>query len=115
MKTCIWYDVSEKLPAKSGYYLAFKGMSMGDNETNAGYYYWNAKAAEWRDSSISTSYYANVVYWTEADPSGWYEDASSSRKRKNKHTMSVTESAAWDDLQEAIKRYETVKALCAKE
>lgn len=113
MKTCIWYDVSDKLPNKSGYYLAFKGMSMGDNETDTDYYYWNATVAEWRDSRLSNAHYANVVYWTEADPNGWYEDTTMLR-RKNKNTMSVTEAAAWDDLQEAVKRYETIRALCAK-
>ena len=71
MKPCVWYDVDEKLPPAKGYYLAYKGLSMGDDEQGCDYYYWDARRAEWRDSQISSAYHVNVIYWTEADPSGW--------------------------------------------
>ncbi len=110
MKAGIWYDMEEKCPPKSGYYLAFKGMSMGDSETAAGYYYWNAKAAEWRDSKLSGAYYANVIYWTEADPEGWYEKYS----LRTRAEISVAEKDAWAAVEHAIERYEIVRALTAK-
>jgi hypothetical protein len=107
MKTCIWYDVKEKLPPKTGYYLGFKGMSMGDDETGCDYYYWDTKRAEWRDSQISSAYYVNVVYWTEADPSDWYTNYH----RRTKEKMSPAEQDAWETLQKAIEQYEMVKIL----
>lgn len=107
MKSCVWYDMDERIPPVSGYYLGFKGMSMGDDETGCGYYYWNAKAAEWRDSRISNAYYVNVVYWTEADPSGWYNNHHIRRR----DDVSVAEKDAWQAVQQAIEKYEIVKAL----
>ncbi len=107
MRPCVWYDMEEKCPPQSGYYLAFKGMSMGDNETSCGYYYWNAKSAEWRDSKLSNAYYANVIYWTDADPGSWYDDYDVRARR----SMSVAEQDAWDAVKAAIEQYEIVKNL----
>ena len=110
MRTSIWYSADEKTPPKSDYYLAFKGMSMGDDETKCGYYYWDARRAEWRDSRLSQSYYANVVYWTDADPGEWYENYSLRQKSK----MMPAEQDAWNAVLEAIEKYEVVKALCER-
>lgn len=108
MKACVWYTMDEKIPPQSGYYLAFKGMSMGDDETGCDYYYWNAKSAEWRDSQISMAHYVNIVYWTEADPAAWYDKY---RIRQKYGALSPAEQDAWDAVQQAIERYEVVKAL----
>jgi hypothetical protein len=108
MKACVWYDMDERIPTVSGYYLAFKGMSMGDDETGCDYYYWNAKSAEWRDSQISSSYSVNVIYWTEADPAAWY---STYRFRQKSGALPVAEQDAWNAVQQAIEKYEMVKAL----
>lgn len=108
MKACVWYDVQEKIPPKTGYYLGFKGMSMGDDETGCDYYYWDAKNAEWRDSQLSNAYYVNVVYWTEADPGAWYDKY---RIRQRLDKIPVAEQDAWQEVQRAIERYEMVKAL----
>lgn len=107
MKACLWYDVAEKLPPKTGYYLAFKGYSMGDDETKSGYYYWDAKRAEWRDSSLSQSYYANVVYWTDADPGSWYKKYNMRRRDE----VTAAEKDAWNAVLHAVEQYEMVKAL----
>jgi hypothetical protein len=111
MRPCVWYDVTEKQPPKSGYYLAFKGMSMGDSETSCEYYYWNSSANEWRDGKYSGSHWANVVYWTDADPNAWYEAPDWQRRRKDKQQVSVAEQDAWRAVQEAIERYEVVRQL----
>lgn len=108
MKACVWYTMDEKIPPKTGYYLGFKGMSMGDDETGCDYYYWNAKSAEWRDSQISNAYHVNVVYWTEADPAGWYDKY---RIRQKYGALPPAEQDAWDAVQQAIEKYEMVKAL----
>ena len=107
MKACLWYDVDEKLPPKTGYYLGFKGYSMGDDETKSGYYYWDAKRAEWRDSSLSQSYYANVVYWTDADPGSWYKKYNMRRRDE----VTPAEKDAWNAVLHAVEQYEMVKAL----
>lgn len=107
MKACVWYTVEEKLPPRAGYYLGFKGMSMGDDETSCDYYFWDAKRAEWRDSQISQSYYVNVVFWTEADPNDWYKNYNLRRRDE----ISVAEKDAWSAVQQAIEKYEMVKAL----
>ena len=108
MKACVWYTVDEKLPPKTGYYLGFKGMSMGDDETGCDYYYWNAKAAEWRDNQLSNAYSVNVVYWTEADPASWYDKY---RFRQRVSDVPAAEKDAWEAVQRAIEQYEIVKAL----
>lgn len=109
MKPCVWFDVSERLPDRSGYYLAFKGMSMGDDEVSCDYYYWNSSAKEWRDSKYSGSHWANVVYWTDADPAAWYNEPAG--RSKNKRQISVAEQDAWDAVKAAIERYEIVRQL----
>lgn len=107
MKACVWYSVEEKAPPRTGYYLGFKGMSMGDDETGCDYYYWDARRAEWRDSQISNAYYVNVVYWTDADPSDWYNHHNMHRPGK----ITQAEQDALAAVKQAIERYEIVKAL----
>ena len=107
MKACVWYDMEERSPPQSGYYLAFKGMSMGDDESGCGHYYWNAKKAQWSDGNYSQAFYANVIYWTDADPGRWYDDYDVCARRE----MSVAEQDAWDAVKAAIERYEVVKNL----
>lgn len=110
MKAGIWYDIDEKIPPKTGYYLAFKGYSMGDDEPDTGYYYWNAKRAEWTDSSTSMGRHANVVYWTESDPEGWYEKYD----LRTRAEVSAAEKDAWAVVEQALEQYEIVRALAKK-
>lgn len=107
MKAGIWYDMEEKCPPRAGYYLAFKGLSIGDDESDTGYYYWDAKRAEWRDGSLSISRPANVIYWTETDPEGWYEKYS----MRPMSEITEAEKDAWAEVEQALERYEIVRAL----
>lgn len=108
MKTCVWYDAAEKIPPRKGYYLAFKGMTMGDDETATDYYYWDPKQAEWRDyESTNMGHYANVVYWTNADPARWYKNFGIRRRDE----ITAAEKDAWAAVEAAVERYEMVKAL----
>jgi hypothetical protein len=111
MKTSIWYHTADRQPDKSGYYLAYKSYSMGDNETDTGYYYYNKLSNEWRDSKLSQAHYANVYYWSDADPEQWANDDVPVTKRKTKRPPNPALEIAWNNVQEALRQYEIVKAL----
>lgn len=118
MRASIWYRTEEKNPDKSGLYLAYRGFGIGgmsDYDHHYGYMYYGKATDHWyvysdqRDQAI-------VYYWTDADPEQWFdEDPPSVMLRRNsRHPEHVAVQDAWKDVEDAIKRYETVKALCAK-
>lgn len=109
MKAFIWYSVNEVLPRESGYYLSFTGTTMGGGEPETGYNYYDKKKNEWRDyeSDSSMSRWANVVYWTEADPFDWYENGT----YKKDNTESEAERIAWKQVLDAIERYNLIRGL----
>ena len=111
MKTSIWHHTADKQPEKSGYYVAYKSYSIGDDSTNVGYYYYSAGANSWRDSSISQSHWANIYYWTDADPEAWVNADPPVSKRKTKRNDNPALDIAWNNIQEAIRQYEIVKVL----
>ncbi len=110
MKAGIWYEADQKIPPQTGYYLAFKGFSMGDDESDTGFYYWNAKRAEWTDSGTSMGRHANVIYWTETDPEAWYQNYDLRRRVD----ISEAEKDAWAVVERALEQYEIVRALAKK-
>ena len=117
MRTSIWYRSEEKNPDKSGYYLSFRGFGMGgtgDGDHSHGYMYYNKKTDQWYeyDNSRTTAF---VYYWTDAEPELWTDqDPPSIKIKKQEQHLHVAVQDAWKEVQEAIKRYETMKALCAK-
>ena len=111
MKTSIWHHNADRQPDKSGYYLAYKSYSMGDDSTNAGYYYYSKTSGTWRDSSLHSAHYANVYYWTDADPEGWVNSDPPLTKRKKVVDENPALQIAWHNVQEAIRQYEIIKAL----
>ena len=111
MKTSIWYHTADQQPEASGYYVAYKGMSMGDDSSNTGYYYYNKSSGEWRDSSLSTAYYAKVYYWTDADPEQWVNNDPPVSQRKKILQDNPALEIAWKNIEEAIRQYEIIKAL----
>lgn len=119
MRTSIWYRTEEKQPNKSGYYLSYRGFGMGgmnDYDSANGYMYYDVKQNEWREyESLGSG--AIVYYWTTATPDDWVDADPPSTKiranynpKSNQHT-NVTLQAAWADVEEAVKRYETIRAL----
>jgi len=111
IKPSIWYSTDQKQPDETGWYVAFKGYSLGDNEVGVSYFYWNKKNQHWRASSMQTSNEINVIYWCKgADPAEWYQQATPYR-RKTKREVSVTEQEAWAAVEHAIEQYEIIKAL----
>lgn len=118
MRTSIWYRTEEKQPDESGYYLSYRGWGMGgkgDGDSDHGYVYYDKKRIEWRDSKSEDSHYAIVYYWTDATPDDWTEeDPPSIRIKRGMKQEHVAVQAAWKEVEEAIKRYNTVKALSDK-
>jgi hypothetical protein len=119
MRTSIWYRVEEKSPDKSGHYLSYRGFGMGgmsDYDSANGYMYYDRKTDSWYDYEDMRDP-AIVYYWTNADPENWVDSDPPSIKIRPGYTPSGVASKipalaeAWDAVEEAIKRYETVKAL----
>ena len=104
----IWYEVSDQLPKKSGYYLAYRAESLGDDSTDVGYYWYEAVSKKWRSGVHAGSHWARVVFWSDADPYEWAQTPTS-------HTPAAAETAAWQEVVEAIERYKLVKALTQDE
>jgi len=111
MKTSIWHHTADKQPDKSGYYVAYKSYSIGDDTTNVGYYYYSELSKSWRDSSLSQAHYANVYYWSDADPEAWVNADPPVSKRKKELPVNPALEIAWNNVQQAIRQYEIIKAL----
>lgn len=112
MKTSIWYHTADRQPSKTGHYLAYRSYSMGDDSTDTGYYYYNTSTKGWTDGSSSYAHYANVYYWTDADPDAWVDaDPPVTQRKKKKQEVHPALQEAWQNVQEAIERYEVLKAL----
>lgn len=119
MKVSFWHHTADQQPTKSGYYLAYRGWGMGgksDSDHDHGYVYYDKKENQWRDyESTIRGNYAIVYYWTDATPDDWVdEDPPVSSRKKSQAAMHPMEQAALADLEEAIKCYQTVRALCEK-
>ena len=113
MRAHLWFETSERNPGKSGYYLSYTGATMGGGEPEAKYCYYDKKKDQWRDyeSDSSMSRWENVVYWTDADPWSWYENSTTPGKRTDKRKVNAAEQIAFQQVLDAIKNYETIKAL----
>jgi len=118
MRVSFWHRTEEQTPGKSGYYLSYRGFGMGgmaDGDHAHGYMYYDKKTNDWyeyndkRDPAI-------VYYWTDATPDEWTDRDPPSivLRRGSKPQEHVAVQEAWAEVEEAIKRFETVKALCQK-
>ena len=108
MKAHLWFSVEEMEPDESGYYLSFTGATMGGGEPETSYNFYDKKRQQWRTyESESMGQWANVVYWTDADPFSWYENNNFERNR----TKSEAEKIAWQQVLDAIERYKIVRGL----
>ena len=115
MRTSIWYRTEERQPAKSGYYLSYRGWGMGgkaDGDHDHGYVYYDKKKNEWRDyESEYSGHYAIVYYWTDATPDEWTDQDPPSIRIKALKESNAAVQSAWENVQEAIRQYEFIKKL----
>jgi hypothetical protein len=107
--------VMDRQPDKSGYYMAFRTVTLADDTCGVDYFYWNQDGGlkgkgEWRTDHTCHSHWVNVYYWTESDPEQWVDEDGPVRNRKTPRSNPALE-AAWQDMQQAIERYEIVRAL----
>lgn len=103
MFTSIWYRVEDKKPEVTGYYLAYKKSSLGDDEEGFGCYFWNAQYSTWSESAAPNSHVILVSIWSEMpehDPDNY-----------SYHTPSVAEIDAWENVENAISKFNMVKEL----
>jgi hypothetical protein len=122
MRASVWYHTADRNPEKSGYYMAYRTITLADDTCGVDYFYWNKKGGlngrgEWRTDETCHSQWANVYYWTDSDPSVWVDEDGPVRYRKSNNPnnpnkgMTEAERIAWQQVEEALSRYETVKAL----
>ena len=119
MKVTFWHHTADQQPNQSGHYLCYRGWGMGgkgDGDSDHGYLWYDKKFDEWREYESRNSNSAIVYYWTDATPDEWVDnDPPVSMRKLSNGKMHPAEQEALAELEEAIKRYETVRALCAKQ
>jgi hypothetical protein len=113
MRACIWYHTQERQPTTSGYYLSYRGWGIAgpsDYDSATGYLYYDTTTKVWREfQSDSHGHDAIVYYWTEADPAEWVDSETVINKKKARPNPAL--DRAWEDVLQAVERYEIVKAL----
>lgn len=103
MITSIWRHEEDICPKYSGYYLAYKLPTLGDDSEGYGLYFWNDYYTEWRESAAPHSHHIKVSIWTacpEHDP--------------DNHIASQpvpAEIAAWKNVCDAIDQYNIITKL----
>jgi hypothetical protein len=103
MITSIWYHIEDHRPTKTGYYLAYKKPSLGDDSEGYGVYYWDSEYSDWRESSSPHSYGLRVTLWSELPAHDPYDSDT--------HAPSVAEVNAWENVVDAISKFNMIKEL----
>ena len=101
--TTIWYHKGDKLPEHTGYYLAYKTSSLGDNEEGFGLYYWRYNSKQWKRSMAIHSEDIQVSIWSylpEHDPDNY-----------DPKQPTIAEIDAWKNVQDAISKYNMIVEL----
>ena len=114
MKTSVWYHTADRQPDKTGYYMGFRTITLADDSCGVNYFYWNKAEGDWRTDSTCHSQWANVYYWTQADPERWVDEDGPVRYRKQPKDDPAL-AAAFANVQKAIEQYEILKALVGTE
>lgn len=114
MKTSIWHHTADQQPNKTGYYMGFRTTTLADDTCGVDYFYWNQSEGQWRTDSTCHSQWANVYYWTADDPEQWVDTDPPVRYRKAP-TSNPALAIAWQNVQDAVRKYELVKQLVGNE
>jgi hypothetical protein len=114
MKTSIWHHAADKQPDTSGYYMGFRTTTLADDTCGVDYFYWNKSEGHWQTDSTCHSRWANVYYWTEDDPEDWVDtDPPLAYRKKPKSNPAL--AIAWQNVEDAIRKYELIKQLVGDE
>jgi hypothetical protein len=119
MRASIWHHTADRQPEESGYYMAFRTITLADDTCGVDYFYWNKKGGlkgqgEWRTDSTCHSQWVNVYYWTDSDPEKWVDEDGPVRNRKAT-TGNPALDIAWQRVEHALSQYELIKALAGTE
>ena len=91
--------------------MGFRTITLADDTCGVDYFYWNKFEGQWQTDSTCHNRWANVYYWTEADPEVWVDSDPPVSKRKRKAQPNPALDIAWQRVQDAVKNYELIKAL----
>ena len=110
MKISCWYHVDEQLPAATGFYLVYEGVSLGNDETSVKYAHWNGSSAHLCDWTVFKYHGAsvNARFWTDINLDDMYigeYETYVSRKE------TPSEKIAREEVESAVRRYELIKVL----
>ena len=90
--------------------MGFRTITLADDTCGVDYFYWNKAEGEWRTDNTAYSRWANVYYWTREDPEVWVDSDPPVKYRKQAKSNPALE-IAWNNIQEAVRQYEIIKAL----
>ena len=90
--------------------MGFRTITLADDTCGVDYFYWNKAEGEWRTDNTAYSRWANVYYWTHEDPEVWVDTDPPVKYHKKPKDNPALE-IAWNNVQEAIRQYEIIKAL----
>ena len=90
--------------------MAFRTISLADDSCGVDYFYWNKAEGQWRTDNTAYHRWVNVYYWTESDPEDWVDSDPPLAYRKKAKSNPALE-IAWNNVQEAVRQYEIIKAL----
>lgn len=102
--TSVWYNMGDKTPSDSGFYLAYKLPTIGDDSQGYDTFYWDKEEKEWREFQSRRSHTVRVNYWS-AFPGPLHNIPE--------HVVmpTVAEIDAWKNVEDAISKYNMVKEL----
>ena len=106
MEISVWHHGKEQQPHQSGYYLAHREMTMGNDHEEVGYFWWDKDNRQWREYSNRSSTALKISYWCDANTSEWSEKYYAESKE-----VTAAEAAALEEVVRAVERYRTVRAL----
>lgn len=105
MKASIWHHIEVKQPKQTGHYLGVKQTWIGDEYPGIDFYYYYKPNKMWMTNNMMFS--ARVIYWTEANPYEWLDDAPT--------IPNPSLEKAFQKIQNAIAQYELIKSLTGKD
>lgn len=94
----VWHHVNDELPDTSGWYYAFKDISMGDDSEEVGMYFYDIHREQFYEHVSGV--WVNVQFWTKVSFDFF----------KHKE-MNPAEKIAADNVLKAIENYNLIAGL----